>query len=281
MASSILDIMNVYPRDILLPRNLNRHVRILVKEQESLAGGADELKKQVEKTANDVKEIILNEKTQTPTELNQRVSKLVNAKTIYGIALPLPNELADAQSHSWDSTTGFVSDIAQAAKGIGGRIEGGAKGGMVSGGMVSGDTVAKGVASAASQAGFRQPLIDPGYFQDYKGTEPREFTFNWDLVPNNIDEAYNIFSIIYNLKKYTLPKSTINGVSMLSPYLFEIQIGNEIINALMNMNNVVCKSMTVNYSVDNSLQMFADGMPKYISLNMTFAERALITSDFY
>ena len=267
MASSILDIMNVYPRDILLPRNLNRHVRILVKEQESLAGGADELKKQVEKTANDVKEIILNEKTHDPTELNQRVSKLVNAKTIYGIALPLPNELADSQSHSWDSTTGFVSDIAQAAKGIAGKV--------------SGDMIAKGVANASSRAGFRQPLIDPGYFQDYKGTEPREFTFNWDLVPNNIDEAYNIFSIIYNLKKYTLPKSTINGVSMLSPYLFEIQIGNEIINALMNMNNVVCKSMTVNYSVDNSLQMFSDGMPKYISLNMTFAERALVTSDFY
>ena len=276
MASSISDIMNVYPRDIMLPRNLNRHVRILVKEQESLAGGADELKKQVEKTANDVKEIIINEKTQTPTEINQRVSKLVNAKTIYGIALPLPNELSDSQSHSWDSTTGFVSDIAQAAKGIGGRIVEGA-----TGGMVSGDTIAKGVANASSQAGFRQPLIDPGYFQDYKGTEPREFTLNWDLVPNNIDEAYNIFSIIYNLKKYTLPKSTVNGVSMLSPYLFEIQVGNELINALMNMNNVVCKSMTVNYSVDNSLQMFADGMPKYISLNMTFAERALVTSDFY
>lgn len=276
MASSILDIMNVYPRDILLPRNLNRHVRILVKEQESLAGGADELKKQVEKTANDVKEIILNEKTQTPTEINQRVSKLVNAKTIYGIALPLPNELADSQSHQWDSTTGFVSDIAQTAKGVAGRIAENATGGRIGGDMIS-----KGVANAASKAGFRQPLIDPGYFQDYKGTEPREFTFNWDLVPNNIDEAYNIFSIIYNLKKYTLPKSTINGVSMLSPYLFEIQIGNEIINALMNMNNVVCKSMTVNYSVDNSLQMFADGMPKYISLNMTFAERALVTADFY
>lgn len=274
--ASTLDIMNVYPRDILLPRNLNRHVRILVKEQESLAGGADELKKQVEKTANDVKEIILDEKTQTPTELGQRVSKLVNAKTIYGIALPLPNELADSQSHQWDSTTGFVSDIAQAAKGVAGRIAENA-----TGGRVGGDMIAKGVANAASSAGFRQPLIDPGYFQDYKGTEPREFTFNWDLVPNNIDEAYNIFSIIYNLKKYTLPKSTINGVSMLSPYLFEIQIGNEIINALMNMNNVVCKSMTVNYSVDNSLQMFADGMPKYISLNMTFAERALVTSDFY
>ena len=276
MASSILDIMNVYPRDILLPRNLNRHVRILVKEQESLAGGADELKKQVEKTANDVKEIILNEKTQTPTELNQRVSKLVNAKTIYGIALPLPNELVDTQSHHWDSTTGFVSDIAQAAKGIAGGIVENATGGKVSGDMIS-----KGVANASSRAGFRQPLIDPGYFQDYKGTEPREFTLNWDLVPNNIDEAYNIFSIIYNLKKYTLPKSTVNGVSMLSPYLFEIQVGNELINALMNMNNVVCKSMTVNYSVDNSLQMFADGMPKYISLNMTFAERALVTSDFY
>lgn len=269
-------IMNIYPNDILHPRNLNRHIRILVKEQESLSGGADELKKQIEKTSNDVKDIIVNEKTHSPTELTQRVSKLVNAKTIYGIALPLPNELADSQTHQWDSTTGFVYDIAQSVKGGGDR-----KAEDATGGRVGGDIIAKGVANAASRAGFRQPLIDPGYFQDYKGTEPREFTFNWDLVPNNIEEAYNIFAIIYNLKKYTLPKSTINGVSMLSPYLFELQIGNEIINALMNMNNVVCKTMTVNYSVDNSLQMFSDGMPKYISLNMTFAERALVTSDFY
>lgn len=276
MEDGILDIMNVYPRDILLPRNQNRHIRILVKEQESLSGGADELKKQVEKTANDVKEIIVNQKTQSPTEIGQRVSKLVNAKTVYGIALPLPNELSDSQSHQWDSTTGFVSDVAQAAKGLAGKITEGA-----TGGVVGADTISKGVANAASRAGFRQPLIDPGYFQDYKGTEPREFTFNWEFVPNNVDEAYNIFSIIYNLKKFTLPKSTINGVSMLSPYLFEIQIGNELINALMNMNNVVCKAMTVNYSADNSLQMFADGMPKYITLNMTFAERALVTADFY
>lgn len=276
MEDSILDIMNVYPRDILLPRNQNRHVRILVKKQESLSGGADELKKQVEKTANDVKEIILNDKTAKPTDIGQRISKLVNAKTIYGIALPLPNELSDSQSHQWDSTTGFVSDVAQATKGLAGKITESA-----TGGVVGADTISKGVANAASRAGFRQPLIDPGYFQDYKGTEPREFTFNWDFVPNNIDEAFNIFSIIYNLKKYTLPSSTINGVSMLSPYLFEIQIGNDWINALMNMSNVVCKTMTVNYGADNSLQMFADGVPKYITLNMTFAERALVTADFY
>lgn len=254
--------MNWYPSDIFSPHNINRHIRILVKEQKSLSGGADELKKELEKTSNDIKSIFTS--GGEPEGLPTRTSKLVKADTIYGVALPLPNELVDTQSHQWNSTTGLVADIAE---------------------TVTGNSIAqkmqKGMNQMASRAGFRQPLIDPGFFQEYKGSEPREFNFNWDFVPNNVDEASNIFDIIYNLKRFTLPKTGINGITLLSPYLFEIQVGNPYINALLNISNVVCKSMTVNYSADNSMQMFADGMPKYMSLQMTFTERALVVADMY
>jgi len=260
--------INWYPNDIFAEHNMFRHVRILVKEQKSLSGGADELKKELEKTSSDVKEIFTDNKLKDikSEDLPNRTSKLVKADTIYGIALPLPNELSDSQSHQWNSTTGFVADTAET---IGNALPG------------SIGSLKKGFTQVASRSGFRQPLIDPGYFQEYKGTEPREFNFNWDFVPNSSEEASNIYDIIYNLKKYTLPKTGINGIALLSPYLFEIQVGNPYINALLNINNVVCKNMTVNYSAENALQMFADGMPKYITLQMSFAERALVTSDLY
>jgi len=148
-------------------------------------------------------------------------------------------------------------------------------------GLPLADTLLKGVGELASTMGARKPGIDPGYFQDYAGTMPRTFEFSWDLVPNNIDEAENILKILYNLKKFTLPTSTISGISMLSPYLFDIIIGNEHINSIINMNNVVCTQLSINYSVDGSLQFLPDGIPKHMLLSMLFAERATVMANFY
>jgi len=264
-------IMNYYPDDILAPHNRYRHIELIVKNQESLSGSVDELKKQIEKTAVDIKDSF-SKMGSRPTEADEqkqmkhRTSLLTNAKTIYGVALPLPNELTETQTHSWESSEGIVaSNVSKLAdKELFGIA-----------------SINKAVGEMASVGGFRKPMIDPGYFQDYKGTAPREFSFSWDLVPNNATEAEHILNLLYNLKKYTLPKTTINGISMLSPYLFEIKIGNARIDNLINMNNVVCTNMTINYSADNSLQFFADGIPKYMTLSMSFAERATVTSDLY
>lgn len=261
-------INNHYPSTILDKSMQNRAIYLLVKNQENLGGAVDQLKTQLETTANNIVNTF-KEFTDTnfPSDsarqkgIGSRTKKLQNLKTIYGVALPLPNELSDTQSHQWTTSQGFV--------------------GNKLGGMYDATGIDKMVGEVASGAGFRKPLIDPGYFQDYKGTEPREFSFSWDLVPNNVEEAENIMTILYNLKKFTLPKTTINGLSMLSPYLFDLTIGNPRINAIMNMNNVVCKSMSINYSAEGTLQFFADGIPKYMKLEMTFAERSTVTAEFY
>lgn len=274
--SAQTNITNYYPTDILSENNQFRSVMLLVKNQESLNGGVESLVENVTKKAAKLGELIdtLGDTRVNPADAQSmkkivdRASKLAsdNIKTIYGIALPLPNELSDSQSHQWETTEGAVGSIV---------------GGMVNNASVGGLSVNKALGELTSVAGFRKPLIDPGYFQDYKGTEPREFRFSWDLIPSNADEVDQIMLLVYNLKKYTLPKASINGISLVSPYLFDIQIGNPRINALMNMNNVICKSMTVSYAAEGSLQFLPDGMPKYIRLEMTFAERALMTSDLY
>jgi hypothetical protein len=259
------NILDYYPQNILEDANRYRSIKILVKKSNTLSGGAQELKSKLEKAAEDVKKIAENTdkflKGETK-DLNVHQSqreKLLKLETEYGLALHLPNELSDSQSHNWTSTEGLVGSTAGSA------LEG----------------VQKIVGEATSRSGMRKMMIDPGYFQDYKGTEPREFTFTWEFVPNNNQEAESIYNILLKLKKYTLPTSQINGLTLLSPYLFELQIGNEKINTLMNMTNLVCKSMNINYSVDNSLQMFDDGTPKYMRLDMTFAERITVTADMY
>lgn len=272
------NISNHYPNEILEDKHQYRSIKILVKENTVFNGSSPiELKDQIEKTYSDVKDIF-KRKSSDPQpassmsdirSASDRTKKLTKAKTIYGLALPLPNELSDSQSHQWESSTGFIGDklgsLANTSigfKGIKGNVN-------------------AALGELASSTGTRKPLIDPGYFQDYKGSNPREFTFSWELVPNNQEEAENIILILYNLKKYTLPTSTINGISLLSPYLFDLEIGNPIINNVINMNNVVCKNMTINYSAEGSLQFFADGIPKYMKLEMSFAERSTVTSNFY
>lgn len=268
------DIINYYPEDILKPNNIYRSVKILVKSQSSLSGAKEELKNNIEKKISDIKDIADGSYEGPSDEARQkgisgRIKKITKAQTVWGIALPLPNEVSDSQSHQWESTKGFVGET------------GGAIANADFGAIGIKTNVNKALGELASSSGFRKPLIDPGYFQDYNGTEPREFTFSWDLIPNNASEANNINSILYNLKKYTLPKSTISGVSLLSPYMFDIQIGNPKIRDLMNMNNLVCKSMSINYSAEGALQFLPDGTPKYIRLEMSFAERSAVTSEIY
>lgn len=271
------NISNYYPSSILRDEYKYRSIKILIKEQAALNGVVEDLKTQLEKTSGDLSNILSSSGKNTVAassmsdvlDAAKKVKKLSSAKTKYGIALPLPNELLDSQTHQWETTTGFVGNtagqLANADLGVG-SIKG---------------TVNSALGELSSVSGFRKPMIDPGYFQDYKGTEPRSFTFSWDFVPNNVDEAKEIVLILYNLKKFTLPTTTVNGLSLLSPYMFDLEIGNPIISGIMNMNNVVCTSMSINLSADNSLQFFADGTPKHIRLDMAFAERSTVTSDLY
>ena len=124
-------------------------------------------------------------------------------------------------------------------------------------------------------------MVDPGMFQNYGGSAPRSFNFSFDLIPNNGFEAESIMNIILNLKKFSLPRSIVGGVSLLAPFLFEIEIGNDRMRKLINMNDVVMTEIGVNYGADGNMQFFSNGMPKFIQLDLAFAERSVVTAEFY
>lgn len=268
------EITDRWPKGVSTGINgVNRSINLLVKYQEKLDASGEKFLETVSKQYDDLQKL-MEDKSSTqntaPTrglaqkDLKNRVKKLIPAKTLYGVALPLPNELTDSQDHQWDQNTGLSGTVLQ---GIDDKYLSG--------------ILSKRTGELSTKTGLRKAMVNPGYFQDYKGSTPRNFSLSWDLIPANAEEADSIITIIYNLKKYTLPTSIGMGTGLLSPYFFEVVINNPRIDALINMTNVVCTNITVNYSAEGALQFLPDGIPKYIKLNMSFAERTLVTSEFY
>lgn len=268
--------MHWYPDYITDPIHKMRSMRIIVKENATFDGMSDKLQRELDKKANEVGEILTNSANVwksgrkvadiDTTNIDKNTKRIIEADPIYACALPLPNELKDMQSHQWNMEAGTLS------------VLGGA---LVDNISAKGISAGKVLAEASSAFGFRRPMIDPGMFQNYSGSSPRNFNFSFDFIPNNSVEAQSIMNIILNLKKFSLPRSIIGGVSLLSPFIFEIEIGNEKMRKLINMNDVVMTEIGVNYGADGNMQFFSNGMPKFIQLDLAFAERTLVTSEFY
>ena len=268
--------MHKYPSYITDPIHKMRSLRIIVKENVTFDGNTDKFQAELEKKSKEIQEIISNSANVwksgkkvsdiRTTNIDKNTKRITQATPIYACALPLPNELMDGQSHRWEMETGLVGQLA---------------GGVVDKVSIKGVGVNKLLGEASMSLGFRKPMVDPGMFQNYGGSAPRNFDFSFDMIPNNDEEAIAIMNIILNLKKFSLPRSIIGGVSLLAPFIFEIEIGNDNMRKLINMNDVVMTDIRVNYGADGNMQMFSNGMPKYITLNLSFAERSLVTAEFY
>lgn len=268
--------MHKYPSYITDPIHKMRSLRIIVKENVDFDGMSEKFQKELEKKSKEVQEIMANSANVwksgkkvsdiRTTNIDKNTKRITQATPIYACALPLPNELMDGQSHRWEMETGLVGQLA---------------GGVVDKVSIKGVGVNKLLGEASMSFGFRKPMVDPGMFQNYGGSAPRNFDFSFDMIPNNDEEAIAIMNIILNLKKFSLPRSIIGGVSLLAPFIFEIEIGNDNMRKLINMNDVVMTDIRVNYGADGNMQMFSNGMPKYITLNLSFAERSLVTAEFY
>jgi len=181
------------------------------------------------------------------------------------IVLPLPNSLNDSQDHGWNQSTSVIGGITQG----------------ITDKSLADVSVSKALGNLSQVTGRRKPLFDPGYFQNYEGSEPRSLSCDWDFVPKNVHEAEMILTIIMKLKEYSSPKRTIDGVSLLAPYFFKVKFGDASVNALINMNSVVISNISVDYGADGNMQQMGDGMPKHMKLSLTFKETKLTTADDY
>ena len=232
------------------------------------------------------------------------------------ITLPLPNTFNDTQVHGWNQQKSVVGDVLgnimemniadtsitegvamvagayygskygesqYGAKGMVAGAVGGAMAGLITGAAIrktniSGDSL---IANVANSTGQRKPIVDPSYFQNYTGSTPRNFSMKYDLVPNNTEEAYDILMIIAKFKQYSSPSQISSSPLVNAPYHFKIRNDNTFLTLLTAMDSVVLTSMSVDYGADGNMEMFGDGMPKYIGLTLTFAETRVRTAEDY
>lgn len=196
------------------------------------------------------------------------------------IVLPIPAQINDESSHKWNAETGIVSELIKtAASAATAILPGGVA--KIASTMAPAVNAAGGfdkiLATSAMLTSRRKPLIDPGYFQNYSGTDPRTFTMQWNLIPQNAEDSRTIHNIIMTFKKWSSPSKAIAGVVMLSPFFFNIQLSNPMISSMLKMDNCVCTRVECSYSS----QIFPDGMPKQISLSLSFNEASLTYADNY
>lgn len=271
-----------FPNDLDETRSIHLIVKSFTFEN-IVAKGAENVIESAGDATDDVvaklKDIIESVKKATPTSeddgkftlgtgqqnLANNIKRLQGGQTIGLFALPIPNELQDSQSHNW------VTDASPVYNTIQNWAENFGKG-------VGFGAIFRTYTFTAAKEGGRHAQLNPGYFQEYTGSEPRSFTLSWDFSPRSASDAQTITDILFNLKKFTVSKKMMGGALLLSPYCFDIEFGSARLNSLVNMYGVVCTNISIDYGTE---QLFPDSMPKVIKLKLEFKERMIISAEDY
>jgi hypothetical protein len=196
------------------------------------------------------------------------------------IVLPIPNSLSESISHGWQTQQGIQAKAGDTLSSfVSGKIDQQLQKFNIGG--VGDLNISSIVGQASSLTGARAPIVDPSYFQQYSGTEPRKFSFSWDLVIQTAEEAKTIFKIIQKFKEYSAPEKLISNAVLTAPNYWDIKLGNKLLNSSMNIQHSVVTQVDVDYAASGIMDMYFDGTPKFIKLTIGFAEiRAITREDF-
>lgn len=189
--------------------------------------------------------------------------------TITSIQLPLPKSLQESVAHSWGAEKGVVSGIVDAAKST-----------EVAGGVTVGQ-VAGGANQLAANVGMRAPTTDPAFFQNYSGTEPRRFSFSWDFVITGKQEANLLMIIFKAFKMISAPSQTVSNAMLMPPNFWIVQVNNKIIEDSIRFQPIVITSVEIDYAASGEMDVYKDGMPKFMKLSIACQEINAITRQTY
>ena len=207
------------------------------------------------------------------------------------VVLPMPNAIQDAQGHLWSeySITDSVQEMAQAAGNVvGGFAKKIADGAASAAGLVESNGAASKLSRRTTGVG-----IDPNTRLEYTGEALREFTFNFTLLPEsqkdadairNIVKFFRIFGTGISTKTTgelagtvtsALSSVTPDNVNAFikEPHVFIINFANPHLNDMLMPIDCVLVNFSTSFFEDGYAAFFYDGMPKKVSLSMTFKER--------
>ncbi len=202
--------------------------------------------------------VIFNVATNRNTK-NQRVGKF--SKTTNTIILPTPSNGINLQeSGSWDETDGYQHGMSK--QGLKDFFTKGLVKKAKEGAGPLGNAMAKGV------------FINDYASLAYQGSNFREFTFNWVLIPKSVEEAEVISKIIKRVRFYSLPnyKATNQKTATIGfPWMWDVtpSAGNE---HIFRIKDCVVTNININYTPEGVLKTYSSNHPIYVELEVTFKE---------
>ena len=182
-----------------------------------------------------------------------------------GFILPMPNgSLIDSSQNTYSQESSVAGEINQKAMGL-------ADGAMTAGslGMVN-----NGMAKMGR-------LPDPRLTQVYMGTGPRNFSMEWNFVPQSFVEATSALLILGYIKYIAAPdrmKNSKIGV-LKQPYVLKAIFTNPILHKMMDMDQLAITSYSINYFAQGYSSTYESMIPKEMTLSLELQEFSIKTKE--
>ena len=233
----------------------------------------------------------------------ERFRRLSNKRPISTVLLPIPSNLQDGNSVSYNESKmnsitaaaigGFTS-VAQAgsADTVKGAIDGITKNirsAAIESGLGVGnaaDLITKKLASEAvgifganvslEQIMSRQTgeIFNPNMELLFSGPTLRAFKFQFKMMPRNKNESDQVKRIIRTFKKNMAPKTNKSNLFLNTPNIFELRYrqGATEHKFLHKFKQCVLQDIAINYTGEGNYATYDDGTPISMVMDLTFKE---------
>ena len=175
--------------------------------------------------------------------------------------LPIPNNISESLSNNYADQSGWINDVGSAI-------------GSIAGGEVKALKAAQGILATYSKfTGTRAIKSYENSLQMFNSQNFREITLSWDLVPNNSAESNALQDLVTKIKAYGSPESMAGKLLVKAPHFFGLRFNNQVLDNALRFNEVVLIAASIEYVPGGNMELYEDGQPKHIQLNMTFKDR--------
>lgn len=132
-------------------------------------------------------------------------------------------------------------------------------------------------------------VVNPQQTLAFEGVNLREFTFEWDLFPSNLEDTKQITNIVNFLKRQMLPgTSGIANVSGLEraflqyPSVVELSLLGVQEAHFMRFKRAMIDNVSVDYTGGgNQVSIIKGGVPASVTLSISFKELTIQTAEDY
>ena len=245
-------------------------------------------------------------------QLTTGSEKNSNQRSKYTIQLPIPSNIGDTNQVNWGSDE-INSIAAYGAKITGGVIASKEIGQSIidslkSAGITGSEVLTRGGAQSAIKSAFVSSLVNslganttpqgllsratgsvlnPNLELLFDGVNLRDFTFEFDFAPRNLEESNVVKQIIRIFKQSMAPKTGSNtagaGLFIEAPYVFllKYKTGSRDHPYLNKFKPCAMIDMTMNYTASGSYTTYADKTPVHMRLTLRFRELNPIYNEDY